>query len=166
MWKIKLSLFVVACSLCVGIVQAQESVNSTGNIATGSNGTVTYTIGQLIYTTNSAVSGHLAQGVQHPYEIFKIDSISTSYRKEAQEHFSILLFPNPTADNIILDVQDYINEKLIYFLFDYNGKLIFQKQITGKQTYIDLGNLPSSIYFVNVVDEENKKVQSFKITKN
>ena len=166
MWKIKLSLFVVACSLCVGIVQAQESVNSTGNIATGSNGTVTYTIGQLIYTTNSAVSGHLAQGVQHPYEIFKIDSISTSYRKEAQEHFSILLFPNPTADNIILDVQDYINEKLLYFLFDYNGKLIFHKQITGKQTHIDLGNLPSSIYFVNVVDDENKKVQSFKITKN
>jgi hypothetical protein len=166
MWKIKLSLFMVACFLCVGIVQAQESVNSTGSIATGSNGTVTYTIGQLFYTTNSSISGHLAQGVQHPYEILKIDSISTSYRKEAQEHFSILLFPNPTADNIILDVQDYINEKLIYFLFDYNGKLIFHKQITGKQTHIDLGNLPSSIYFVNVVDDENKKVQSFKIIKN
>ncbi len=39
--------------LWAGLAQAQESVNATGGDATGSGGTVAYSVGQVVYTTNT-----------------------------------------------------------------------------------------------------------------
>lgn len=36
---------------------------------------------------------------------------------------------------------------------------------TAQQTQINMNSLPTATYFVNVVNQENKKVQSFKIIK-
>jgi len=48
-----------------GFVCAQDSTNSSGGNATGSGGTVAYSVGQVVYTTNTGTNGSLAQGVQH-----------------------------------------------------------------------------------------------------
>lgn len=77
-----------------------------------------------------------------------------------------MVFPNPTADNLTLQISDYNNEKLSYQLFDMQGKLVNNGQVTAKQTQINTSSLPSATYFINVVNQENKQVQSFKIIKN
>ena len=51
-------------------IQAQEAVAAAGGEATGSGGTVSYTIGQINYTTNTGAGGTITQGVQQPYEFF------------------------------------------------------------------------------------------------
>ena len=70
--KSKPLALLVAGLLCAGLTQAQESVNSTGGNATGSGGTVSYTIGQVGYTTNTGSNGSVAQGVQQAYEILTV----------------------------------------------------------------------------------------------
>lgn len=146
--------------LWAGLAQAQESTNASGGDATGSGGTVAYSVGQVVYTTNTGSTGSVAQGVQHAYEIFTLGI------KETTLNISLTAFPNPTADHLTLQISDYNNEKLSYQLFDMQGKQLSNGQIVAQQTQINMNSLPAATYFVNVVNQENKKVQSFKIIKN
>ncbi|MBM3160077.1 MAG: T9SS type A sorting domain-containing protein [Bacteroidetes bacterium] len=153
-------LLLAAGLLWAGLAQAQESANASGGDATGSGGTVAYSIGQVVYTTNTGSDGSAAQGVQHAYEIFTIGI------KETELNISLIAFPNPTTENLILQISDYNNEKLSFQLFDIQGKQLSNGQVTAKQTQINMNGLPTATYFINVVNQENKQVQSFKIIKN
>ena len=50
---------------------SQESVNASGGNATGSGGSISYTIGQIDYIEASGVGGSVNQGIQQAYEIFE-----------------------------------------------------------------------------------------------
>jgi len=146
--------------LGLGGLHAQESVNASGGDGTGSGGTVAYSVGQVVYTTNTDASGTVSQGVQQAYEIFTVGI------KETELNILLTVFPNPTSDNLTLQISDYNNEKLSYQLYDIQGKLLNNGQVTAQQTQINTSSLPSATYFINVVNQENKQVQSFKIIKN
>jgi len=158
--KLRPVAMLMAGLLWAGFAQAQESTNSSGGDATGSGGSVAYSIGQVVYTTNTGSNGSVAQGVQHAYEIFTVGI------KETELNISLTAFPNPTTENLTLQISDYNNEKLSYQLFDMQGKQISNGQITAKQTQVNMNSLPIASYFINIVNQENKKVQSFKIIKN
>jgi hypothetical protein len=157
--KLRPIALLVAGMLWAGLAQAQESANASGGDATGTGGTSSYSIGQVVYTTATGTNGSLAQGVQQPYEI------STVGIKETALNISLTAFPNPTTDNLTLQISDYNNEKLSYQLFDMQGKQLRNGQIVAQQTQINMSSFPKATYFVNVVTQENKKVQSFKILK-
>jgi hypothetical protein len=140
--------------------QAQQATTASGGDASGSGGTVAYSLGQLVYTTITDASSTVSHGMQQPYEIFTVGI------KETEMNISLSVYPNPTADNLTLLINDYNNEKLSYQLFDMQGKLLNSGQVTAQQTQINTANLPSATYFIHVVNQENKKVQSFKIIKN
>ena len=137
---------------------AQESVNSAGGDAAGSGGSAAYSIGQVVYTTAIGSGGSSEQGVQHAYEIFTIN-------KETVGDFSISVFPNPTADKLIVEKNGSTNEKISYQLYDVAGKLLLSEAMVDKQTQINMINLPTATYFINVTNQNNKQIQTFKIIK-
>ncbi len=63
---------ILICMICLGFffgsIQAQEAVLNTGGNATGSGGTVGYSVGLSAYTTPVGASGSVAQGVQEAYQ--------------------------------------------------------------------------------------------------
>lgn len=147
---------------CFGIANsyAQEATTSSGGDASGSGGTVAYSVGQVAYTYETGTNGDVNQGVQQPYEIFTVGI------EETIIDISFSVFPNPSTDYLTLKVQDYEDKKMEYQLFDMQGKLLINEQILVNQTQINMNNLPPATYFINVVNQENKRVQSFKIIKN
>ena len=155
--KIKLSVLLLGIGITA---QAQQATTASGGDASGSGGTVAYSVGQVVYTSNTDASGTVCQGVQQAYEIFTVGI------KETKLNISLSVFPNPTSANLTLQISDYNNEKLSYQLFDMQGKLLNNGQVTAQQTQINTTSLPPATYFINVVDQENKNVQSFKIIKN
>ena len=140
-------------------LHAQATVPATGGEASGDGGTVAYSIGQVVYTTNIGITGTVSQGVQQPYEIITVGI------KETELNISLLIFPNPTADNLTLQVKDYNNEKLSYQLLDIQGKLLGSKVITTSKTQINLSDLSAGTYLINVI-QENINAQSFIIIKS
>jgi hypothetical protein len=158
--KSKPIVLLAAGLLWASFTQAQSSANASGGNATGSGGTVAYSVGQVVYTTNTSDSGSVIQGVQHAYEIL------TTGIKETELNISLTAFPNPTVDNLTLQISDYNNEKLSYQLYDLQGKLLSKAQIIAKQTQINMTSLPVATYFVTIVNQESKNIQSFKIIKN
>lgn len=140
-------------------LHAQQAIVASGGNATGTGGSASYSIGQVVYTTHTGSNGSISQGVQHAYEIFTLGI------KDTTMNISLIAFPNPTIENLTLQVNDYNNEQLIYRLFDIQGKLLSNGKIVAQQTQIVMGRLPAATYLVHVVNQTNKKIQSFKIIK-
>ena len=159
--KLKLSA-VFLLGLGLTGLQAQTAVPATGGNASGSGGTVNYSVGQVVYTTNTGGSnGTVAQGVQQPFEI----SVVTGLDEAKGINLAVSAYPNPTTDFLNLKVENYNNTNLSYQLFDISGKLLEIKKITGNETSIVMSNLVLATYFVKVT-EENKEIITFKIIKN
>ena len=142
------------------IAFGQEAIPATGSEATGSGGTVSYTVGQVVYTTNTGTNASVAQGVQQPYEI------STSVGIEVTEiNLELITYPNPTNNALTLNIGNYNNEVLTYQLYDMQGKLLDSKQVVNNNTTIGIQNLPTSTYLLNVLGN-NALIKTFRIIKN
>jgi hypothetical protein len=145
-------------------LQAQESISTAGGNAYGSGGSVSYTAGQVVFTTNISTSGSVAHGVQQTYEIAIVSGIEDV--KDISSSF--IVYPNPTSDFLTLkvDAKDNLNLlKLSYQLYDFNGKLIENKKFESNETLIDMSKVVPASYTLKVI-KANKEVKTFKIIKN
>jgi len=142
-------------------VQAQEAISASGGDASGSGGSVSYSIGQLFYTTNTGTNGSVAQGVQQPYEI---SVIGIEEGKDITLQCSA--YPNPTKDYVKLEVKNYKTENLTYQIYDNNGRYLESKKIDGEETFINMKTFMPAIYFLKVINNNNKEIKTFKIIKN
>jgi len=157
--KFKLSVMLLLGLGLTGL-QAQESVNATSGNASSSGGSVSYSVGQVVYTTNTGTNCSVAQGVQQPYEI----SIVTGIEEAEGINLTVSAYPNPTTDYLTLRIDEFDISNLSFQLYDMNGKLLQNEKITGNQTSIVMSNLVPATYFVKVI-QENKEVKTFKIIK-
>ena len=155
-------LCVLFCSgFGIAILQAQATIPASGGNAIGSGASVSYTVGQVVYTTNTGTNGTVAQGVQQPFEI----SVVTAIKEAEGISLEIKIYPNPTSDFLTLKVENYDRENLSYKLFDAKGKLLESKKVTGNVTIIPMANLLPTLYFLKVIDNQ-KEIKTFKIIKN
>ncbi len=154
-------VLLISCSFFFSTVTAQESVNATGGNASGTGGTVTYSVGQLVYQTHTGTDGSVAEGVQQPYEI----SVITAIEETQGISLSAKAYPNPATDYLILIIDDFDTSDLSYRLYDMRGKLLQNEKITGNQTIITMSNLFPANYFVKIL-QGNIEVKTFKIIKN
>lgn len=157
--QLKLSV-IFLLGLCLKGLQAQTNVNASGFNALGNGGSVSYSVGQVVYTTNISTNSFVAHGVQQPYEI----SVVTAIDGPKGINLLVSAYPNPTTDYLSLEVKDFEYSILHFQLFDMNGKLLQNEKINSNQTSIAMGNLVPAIYFVKV-NHGNKEIKSFKIIK-
>ena len=139
---------------------AQEAIVASGGDASGTGGSVSYTVGQVAYTTASGTGGSVAAGVQQPYEI----SVTTAIENTEDILLEFSAYPNPTTDVLKLRTGERDFESISYRLFDMNGKLIKAGQITDPETSVDMQNLAPSVYFIKVI-QNDKEIKTFKIIK-
>ena len=149
--------------LCIGVfgLQAQQVVTTSGGNASGSGGSVSYPIGQIVYTTNTGTNGSAAQGVQQPYEI----SVVTGIEEAKDISLEIVVYPNPATDFVKLKIKNYEVKNLRYQLYDINGSLLKDNKVEGNETNIVMSNFLPATYFLKVTDN-NKVIKTFKIIKN
>jgi hypothetical protein len=142
-------------------LQAQEAILATGGEASGSGGSASYTVGQVVYSTNVGTNGNsVTEGVQQPYEISVVAGIT-----EAKDiSLSVSAFPNPTSNYLTVKVENYKTTNLQYLIFDINGKLLQTVKATGQETQIETSELVPDSYFVKILDSE-KAIKVFKIIK-
>ena len=144
--------------LGLGGLHAQETPTAAGGEATGIGGTTSYSVGQVVYITNTGTNESVAQGVQQPYEISTMVGIN-----ETTINLEMNVYPNPTENFITLKVEK--TENLNYQLFDMQGKLIESKAINNSLSKISLENQLSTTYFLKVT-KNSQIVKTFKIIKN
>ncbi len=156
--KLKLSI-VLLLGFGLTAMQAQKAVLTNGSIALGSGGSMCYSIGQIVYTTNTGTNGSVAQGVQQPHEMY----VGLEEGKTSNLNFTA--YPNPASDAITLKVENLNYSTYTYSLYNMNGKLLEIKKLKGNETIIDMSNLVAATYYLKVTDNM-KEVSTFKIIKN
>ncbi|MGC4040559.1 MAG: T9SS type A sorting domain-containing protein [Flavobacterium sp.] len=141
-------------------VNAQQATVSSGGNATGSGGSVSYSIGQPVDKTQTGTAGTITQGVQQPLEIVTLSgSEFENIRLEA------VVFPNPTVLNVTLKITNSDLGKFNYQLFDLQGRLLNEGKISNQETTIEMDSYPSATYLLKV-NSDSKQLKTFKILKN
>lgn len=139
---------------------SQQNTVSAGGEASGSGGTVSYSIGQIDYQTFTGSSGTISQGVQQPFEIYSVGITENVMEIEAS------LFPNPAVASVTLSFEAWESYPgTTYRLTDETGRIIRAEIITSKETSINVSNLPDACYYLQVLVSE-QMVKNFKLVKN
>ena len=141
-------------------LQAQQAILSASNNATGSDGFVSYSVGQVAFVTITGGGGTITEGVQQPYEILLMGGI------EPGEGIKLvfLVYPDPakTSVNLKFENHDFLNAS--YQLKNLNGVLLKYMKISNDETNIPMDDLVPATYFLTVFREE-KALQTYKIIK-
>lgn len=139
---------------------AQHATLSAGGEASGSGGTTSYSIGQLVYTTNSGVTGSISQGVQQPFIIKAITGLD-----ELGISLKLTAYPNPANDFVQLKTESEMLTDISYQLYNMQGKLLRSNKLMKIQTGIDMTSLSPATYILKVI-HKNTEIKTFKIIKN
>lgn len=152
----QLIFLVTACAVKI---MAQSSPLSAGNNASSASGSVSYSVGQVVYLTQSGNGNYLVEGVQQPYEI----SVSVGF-----EYNNVLLqaivFPNPTSSHLLLQIAQ-LSEETFYELINTSGQIIDSQVIESAVTKINTENIVSGVYYLRV-KKQNQIIKTFKVIKN
>ena len=116
------------------MVHAQATIPASGGNASGSGGSVSYTVGQIGYNTFSGAGGSSAQGVQQPFEI----SVATAIENIADISLECSVYPFPTRGKIKLVIGSFDHENLSFRLYDVNGSLLDDKKVDSCETEISM----------------------------
>jgi hypothetical protein len=157
--RIIFSLLVGCFSLA--ILQGQSAIPASGGNTTGTGGSSSYTIGQIVYTMISGANGSVAQGVQQPYEI----SVVTAIENTDGILLEYKVYPNPTSGSLRLLIKPFEGKNFAYKLFDLNSVLLQDKKIDSEETEISMENYTPAVYFLQVI-KDNQEFKVFKIIKN
>ena len=154
--KLFLFLFIFVSSY------SQKNTVVSGGVATGTNGSSSYSIGQVDYKTQLSTTGFISQGVQQPYEVIVL--VNDQFN---EIQVNITVSPNPTKDIATIYIEDLTKwGDLEFNLFDINGRIIQEnRKITTSNTDTNLSILPIGIYFLKITASK-KLVKTFKIIKN
>jgi hypothetical protein len=154
----KAQLIVLLIGLSLTNLYAQKVVLSANGKASGSGGSVTYSVGQVAYKNFGNSSGSVTQGVLQPMIVI------TAVEEVLNKEINCTVFPNPATVTVNLKIENRSLKKVSIELYDLNGKLLQQQKINQTETSITTEGLIPSTYLLRVKDG-NQELKTFKIVK-
>ncbi len=149
----------LACFLCATTsIYSQQTISASGGEATG-DGTVSYSVGQLVNNMNIGSNGTVTQGVQQTIEFAVL-----SNPELIALTLSAVTYPNPTTDYIVLALTNASLTDLSYMMFDVQGRLVTKGKVQQEATQIAMKNLETGVYILKV-NQNNSELKTFKIIK-
>jgi hypothetical protein len=133
--------------------KAQETNPASGGNAIGPGGSISYTVGQLVYTNLTTAAGSLHQGIQE-----SIEFVTLSNPELTAVTLKAVTYPNPTTEFIILALNDGNLTGVSYAMYDLLGRFVSKGAVTQAETKIAMNSLPIGVYILRV--QQNNKVIS------
>lgn len=155
--KCKPALLFLFMISAIPLIYGQNNTVSCGGDISNASGSVSYTVGQVVFNHVENTSGSVREGVQQTYSA---DIITGAERNEIQ----LSVFPNPTNERAVLQIEPEYLGLLNYSLFNAAGQLINTQALQNTETAVSLANLANGIYILSV-DNGTKTIKSFRIVK-
>lgn len=154
-------LSAITLILIVGTAVAQNTLSPVGGNGAGTGGTTSYSVGQIAYQEGTGTGGTTSEGVQQAYEIFE-DSIIEGF---SEVKITMAVYPNPTTNNVVLNLEHSDFTNLSYVVKDILGAVIDGNKIEHKDTHVAFGHLNSGTYSITILNRV-RKIKTYKIIKH
>ena len=145
--------------LCFGLSYtfAQQNVLSSGKDSASPYGKSTYSVGLIHYKEASGSGGSSSAGAQISYEVLEVLSVPES------ELIAVKVFPNPVKR--VLTINFNSQNQYQYQIVDLAGRKVAEGSISKQNNTIQLQHLNASMYILNLRDQNNSLIKSYKISK-
>jgi hypothetical protein len=152
---IKKQIFLFATFFATFAATAQEVISSQGETYSNVNGSIDFTVGEVIINTGSNGTNDLTQGFhQTNWNFLGVEDFAPDYQAT--------IFPNPTQD--VLNIKTSVFENVTYTLYDAQGKRVMQNILSAKQTPIQASQLAPGSYSLTL-NNETQNLKTFKLIK-
>ena len=167
--RLKLLSLLGSCFLIGSISFAQsiapQSVNSAGAKMTQSNGSLSFTVGELVVLQQYDANGNSLGG-----GFINSATVSTTILAVEEPNSEILqvdVFPNPTSDIVQIRIKESKLEDLKISMTDISGKEIFHGKYRLMQQIIGINTVvyPSGTYFLILKDLQGIVLGTYKVVK-
>jgi hypothetical protein len=152
-----LKRFFLSFGLLPCTMLAQHDVVAGGGNASSTAGSISYSIGQVVYTNESNASGSIQLGVQQPYTVTPI-AVHEPWRALA-----VGLYPNPTRGQILIEMPEFISG-ITASIFDMGGSLVEQFPLQSAKTLLSAEEWPAGQYIIQLIDASGNTSQ-YKLVK-
>lgn len=148
----------IAMGLAFGSAQAQTTTSTSGGEARDTRGTVSYTIGQTVYSSQTHPKGTVSEGVQQPIT-FKVIA------GESESSINLIAaYPNPATTSLTLKVVSPERTDYTCEMHDVRGRLVLTQEVLQELTPLPIEPLASGVFTLRVM-KAGTLVKSFQIIK-
>lgn len=157
-----LNIFFVTLLCYSGAAFAQSAIVPVGGDAQNNNGSVSYTVGQIAVQTSENSNGvTVGEGVQQPYEI-----LTVGVDDYPQIVLDAVVYPNPTENIAQLHLNGFEIpvDGLRANLYDGNGKMLQNLNVTEELTAFQIGQYATGIYYLELRDGV-RVLKTFKVVR-
>ena len=152
----KIRIFLFATFFAAFAATAQEVVSSQGQTYSNANGSIDFTVGEVIINTGSNGTNDLTQGFhQTNWNFLGVVDFAPD--------FEVTIFPNPTSD--VLNIKSTIYQDISYSLYDAQGKLVLKNVLSETVTQIQVNQLAPGAYSLSINDKK-EQLKNFKLIKS
>ena len=146
---------VLIAMLTTGSVYGQDVISTQGDSYSNANGSLDFTIGEIVINTETDGSNVITQGFhQTNWNFLGVDDHAPNY--------DAIVYPNPTPD--VLKIRASAFENVTYTLYDAQGKLILQDVLTAIETSVQVSELTQGAYTL-ILNNETQNLKTFKLIK-
>lgn len=159
-------LSALACTVFAFALQtanAQSSpqwvIGSAGAFSTFANGSMTWTIGEVMTETYSPGGNFFTQGFNQPDTMY----LTVISDPDSQ---TIIVYPNPVVDNLVIDFS-LTSGAFAIEIFDMQGNILKKEFLPANQIRfgISFHEFANGVYLLNITNTGSANRTSYKINK-
>ncbi len=147
-------------SAAVGKAQSlsPEVISTAGGKMQAGSIQLAWTLGETAVTRWTTPQGFVTEGFHQP--ILEV-TLLPEYAAP-----TVRIAPNPVQSTLNVQLQVQTKQSLFANLVDVQGRVVIKRTILQLgNTELDLSNLPSGMYFLNVMPQQGKPIEVFKVVK-
>lgn len=144
---------------------APQAVNSAGVKMTQSNGSLNFTVGELVVKNQTDANGN---SLGNGFTSSATGSTTVlSVKTPDKDVLNVSVYPNPTTDLVTVDVASTNLSRLVVELTDLQGKTISSSQYAGISNKIGINTAAyaEGTYILLLKTESGKLLGNYKIIK-
>lgn len=140
-----------------------QSINSAGIAGQPSNGSLSFTVGELVVLSETDSGGNtLGNGFTS-----SAASVVTAILEPDASLLNVKVYPNPTSDMLYVDIVTTKLEWVYAEITDELGKLVVSEKYAGITNHIGVNSYKwkAGLYFLNLKDSAHNTIGNYKIVK-
>ena len=154
--------FICFAFICSNLNFSQNSIVSSGASVEASEGSFSYTVGQILTSQNLNSSSSVLNDIKELSH-----GVQQVFLQKCNENsgVEILATPNPSNGQVTINLKNWDEKKIDLNVFDMMGKNVLFTNISADKTKLDLSYLSSGAYIISL-GYSCGSVNSFKLLIN